>query len=52
MDPRYMDFGEVDFSSFHPTIQNEKKKKKVEPDLFRLVNVLGFGNCLVRGRAF
>ena len=27
MDPRYTDFGEVDFSALHPTIQNEIRNK-------------------------
>ena len=53
MDPRYMDFGEVDSSALHP--YNTKKKKsygiKVGPDLFRLVSVLGGGSSLVGGES-
>ena len=49
MDPRYMDFGEVDFSALHLTIK--KNDKRVEPKLFRLIKVLGFGSNLVGGRA-
>ena len=50
MDPRYIDYDEVDSSSLHPY----KKKKKscgirVGPDLFRLVSVLGCGNSFVGG---
>ena len=39
MDPRYTDFGEVEFSALHPTIQY-KGRIKMEPDLFRLVKIL------------
>ena len=49
MDPRYMDFGEVDSSALHPTIQ-KKCEIRVEPNLFRLVSVLGLGRSLVGGR--
>ena len=48
MDPRYMDFGEVDSSALHPS----KKKScgiRVGPYLFRLVSVLGGGSGLVGG---
>ena len=35
----------------HCTLQHKKKCGiRVEPDLFRLVNVLGPGNSLVEGR--
>ena len=50
MDPRYMDFGEVDSSALHLTIQ-KKYEIRVGPDLFRLVNVLGLSSSLVGGRA-
>ena len=49
MDPRYMDFGEVDSSAFHPITQNEVWNK-ARPDLFKMVNVLGLGGSLVGGR--
>ena len=39
MDPRYTDFGEVEFSALHPTIQN-RCEIRVELDLFRMVNSL------------
>ena len=39
MDPRYMNFGEVEFSTLHPTIQY-KYEISVELNLFRLVNSL------------
>ena len=39
MDPHYTDFGEVEFSALHPTIQ-KRCEIRVEPDLFRLVNSL------------
>ena len=39
MDPRYTDFGEVEFSALHPTIQ-KRCEIRVEPDLFRMVNSL------------
>ena len=39
MDPRYTDFGEVEFSELHPTIQ-KMSEIRVEPDLFRLVSSL------------
>ena len=48
MDPRNKNFGEVDFLALHPTIQ-KKYDKRVEPDLFRLVNVLRLGSSLVGG---
>ena len=48
MGPRYMDFGEVESSALHPTIQKECEIR-VEPNLFRLVNVLGLGSSLVGG---
>ena len=51
MDPRYMDFGEIDFSALHPTIQKRIYIIRVEPDLFRLVNRLGLGSSLVGRRA-
>ena len=55
MDPRYMDFGEVDSSALHPYNTKKKKKKsygiKVGPDLFRLVSVLGGGSSLVGGES-
>ena len=38
--------------SHHCILQYKKKyDKRVEPDLFRLVKVLGFGSSLVGGRA-
>ena len=46
-----MDFGEVDSSALHPTTQKELWNKRVGPDLFRLVSMLGCGNSLVGGRA-
>ena len=39
MDPRYTDFGEVEFSVLLPTIQ-KKSEIRVEPTLFRLVSSL------------
>ena len=39
MDPRYMDFGEVELSALLPTIQ-KRCEIRVEPGLFRLVNSL------------
>ena len=45
MDPRYMDFGEVDSSVLHPY-----NTKRVGSDLFRLVSVLSVGSSLVGGR--
>ena len=39
MDPRYMDFGEVEFSALHPIIQ-KRCEIRVESDLFRLVKSL------------
>ena len=39
MDPRYTDFGEVELSALHPTIQ-KRGEIRVVPDLFRLVNSL------------
>ena len=37
----------------HCVLQYKNKyDKRVEPDLFRLVKVLGFGSSLVGGRAF
>ena len=49
MDPRYMDFGEVDSSALHPcNIMN--CGIRVDPDLFRSFSVLGCGNSLVGGR--
>ena len=39
--------------SQHCIIQYKKKyDKRVEPDLFRLVKVLGFGSSLVGGEQF
>ena len=49
MDPRYIDFGEVGSSVLHP--YNKKNCGiRVDPDLFRSVNVLGYDNRLVGGR--
>ena len=39
MDPCYTDFGEVKFSTLHPTIK-KRCEIRVEPDLFRLVSSL------------
>ena len=39
VDPRYTDFGEVEFSALHLTIQ-KRCEIGVELDLFRLVNNL------------
>ena len=39
MDPRYTDFGEVEFSALLPTIQ-KRCEIRVEPALFRLVSSL------------
>ena len=48
MDPRYMDFGEVDSLALHP--YNKKSCGiRVGPYLFRLVSVLGGGSSLVGG---
>ena len=41
MDPRYTDFGEVDFSALHPTIK-KRCEIRVESDLFRLVSSLRY----------
>ena len=38
MDPRYTDFGEVEFTALHPATQY-KYEKSVELNLFRLVNM-------------
>ena len=38
MDPRYTDFGEVEFSALHPTI-HYKYEISEELSLFRLVNM-------------
>ena len=35
MDPRYTDFGKVEFLALHPTIQ-KRCEIRVEPDLFRI----------------
>ena len=48
MDPRYMDFGEVDSSALH--LYKKNCETRVGPDLFRLVSVLDYSNSLVRGR--
>ena len=45
MDPRDMDFGEVDSSALHPY-----NTKRVGSHLFRLVSVLSVGSSLVGGR--
>ena len=50
MNPRYMDFGEVDSSALHPLQHKIKCGIRVGPDLFRSVSVLGCGNSLVGGR--
>ena len=50
MDPRYMDFGEVDSSALHPYKNKKSCGIRVGPNLFRLVSVLGCGNSLVGGR--
>ena len=39
MDPCYTEFGEVELSALHPTIQ-KKCEIRVEPDLFRMVSSL------------
>ena len=39
MDPRYTDFGEVEFSTLHPTI-HKRCEIRAEMDLFRMVNSL------------
>ena len=39
MDPCYTDFGEVEFSALHPTIQ-KRCEIRVESDLLRMVNNL------------
>ena len=49
MDPRYMDFGEVYSSALHPTLKKKKYEMRVEPDLFRLVNVLRLSSSSVGG---
>ena len=49
VDPRYMDFGEVDSSALHPITQN-CCGIRVGPDQFRLVSVLSVGSSLVGGR--
>ena len=49
MDPRYMDFGEVDSSALHPC-NTMNCAIRMGPDLFRTISVLGCGNSLVRGR--
>ena len=41
MNPRYTDFGDVDFSALHPTIQL-KYELSMELNLFRLVNSLRY----------
>ena len=41
MDPRYTDFGEVEFSALHPTLQ-WKFEISLELNLFRLVNSLRY----------
>ena len=48
MDPRYTDFGGVEFSAFQPTIQL-KYEISVELNLFWLVNSLRHWQCLVEG---
>ena len=50
MDPRYMDFGEVDSSTLHPLQHKMKCGIRVDPDLFRSVSALGCGNSLVGER--
>ena len=54
MDPRYMDFGEVDSSTLYPYNAIDKKKKncgmRIDLDLFMSVNVLGYCSSLVGGR--
>ena len=50
MDPRYMDFGEVDSSALHSYNTKKNCGIRVGPDLFRLVSVLGWGSSLVGGR--
>ena len=49
MDPRYMDFGEIDSSTLHPLQHKMKCGIRVGPDLFRSVSALGCGNSLVGG---
>ena len=50
MDPRYMDFGEVDSSALHPYKKKRNCGIRVNPDLFRSVNVIGYDSSLVGGR--
>ena len=50
MDPRCMDFVEVNSYALHPYNKKKNCGIRVGPDLFRLVSVLGGGNSLVRGR--
>ena len=50
MDPRYMDFGEVNFSALHPYGTKKNCGIRVGPDLFRSVSVLGCGKSLLGGR--
>ena len=49
MEPRYMNFGEVDSSAL-PLQHENKCGIRAKPDLFRLVNFLGLGSSLVGGR--
>ena len=46
MNPRYTDFGEVEPSALHPTTQKELWNKGAGLDLFRLVNIQGYGISL------
>ena len=48
MDPRYMDFGEVDSSALHPATQ-KNYGIRAGSDLFRPVSVLCSGSSLVWG---
>ena len=50
MDPRYMDFGEVDSTALHPYNTKRVNGIRVGLDIFRLVSVLGGGSSLVGGR--
>ena len=43
MDPHYMDICEVDASTLYPYNKKKSCEKRVGPDLFRLVSLLGFG---------
>ena len=48
MDPRYMDFSEVDSSTL-PLQHKKNCEIRVDPDMFMSVRVLGWGSSLVGG---